>query len=359
LKSVGLGFNSENLLLVQVNARRAGYKDDALMRFYDNLQTRFRGITGVRSASLSNYAMVSNSVNSTNGHIPGQPATINDIYVLTVGPNFFGTMQIPILLGREILDRDNATAPRAAVVNEVFAQKCFGSGNPVGKHFILGGGKTGVDYEIVGVSKTTRFDSLKDEIPKAVFVPYSQNQRQVLRSVTYELRATGDPLALASAARRVLRDADSRIPVSNISTQSDEIAQTIGQERTFATLCTCFAVLAVAIAFVGLYGMMAYNVARRTNEIGIRMALGAERSRLMWAVLREVIGMALIGLAIGLPVALVTTKFVGSFLFQMKPNDPSALCGAAAILLAAAFVAGYGPAWRASRVDPWTALRDE
>jgi macrolide transport system ATP-binding/permease protein len=166
-------------------------------------------------------------------------------------------------------------------------------------------------------------------------------------------------MAMANAAREVVRQADSRIPVTNLKTQEAVIDQTIGQERTFATLCTAFALLAVAIACVGLYGTMAYSVARRTNEIGLRMALGAERKRLIWMVLREVVAMAAAGLAIGLPVALVTTKFVKSFLFDLKPNDPTAIAGAAIVLVLAAIAAGYGPAWRASRIDPWLALRDE
>jgi ABC-type antimicrobial peptide transport system permease subunit len=175
----------------------------------------------------------------------------------------------------------------------------------------------------------------------------------------FELRAAGDPLALASAARQVVRQADSRIPVTDLRTQQAVIDQTIGQERTFATLCTAFALLAVAIACVGLYGTMAYSVARRTNEIGLRMALGAERHRLIWMVLREVLTMAAVGLAIGLPLAFATTKFVKSFLFEMQPNDPWAIAGAAVLLVSAAMVAGYGPAWRASRIDPWNALRHE
>ena len=166
-------------------------------------------------------------------------------------------------------------------------------------------------------------------------------------------------MALVSAAREVVRQADSRIPVAEVRTQEAVIEQTIGQERTFATLCTAFALLAVAIACVGLYGTMAYSVARRTNELGLRMALGAERRKLIWMVLREVFVMAAVGLAIGLPVALATTKFVKSFLFEMKPNDPWAIAGAAVVLVLAAVAAGYGPAWRASRIDPWNALRHE
>ncbi len=359
LNSVSVGFDREHVLLVSVNARQAGYKDEALMRFYDNLQERFRGIPGVRAVSLSQYALVSNSTSSTNGRIPGLADKIDDMYIMAVGPDFFGTMRIPVLLGRDFDERDNGSAPRVAVVNEVLAKAHFGTTNPVGRHIIVGGGRNALEFEIVGVSKAARYDSVKSEIPETVDMPYSQNPRMSLRDMVYELRAAGDPMALAGAARRVVHDADARIPVLNVKTQAEQIDQTIGQERTFAMLCTCFAVLAVGIAFVGLYGMMAYSVARRTNEIGIRMALGAERGRLMWMVVREVMAMALLGLAIGLPAAMATTKFVGAYLFRMKPNDPAALGAAAMMLIAAALLAGYGPARRASRVDPWIALRDE
>jgi ABC-type antimicrobial peptide transport system permease subunit len=243
-------------------------------------------------------------------------------------------------------------------VNEVFVKTYFSGQNPLGKRFTIGNGPNASDVEIVGVSKTARYHSLKDDVPPVAYIPYSQNLRQ-LGQLIFELRAAGDPLGLANAAREVVRQADPRIPVSNVTTQAAQIDQTVGQERTFAMLCTCFAVLAVLIACVGLYGTMAYNVARRTNELGLRMALGAQRPRLVWMVMREVLAMAAVGLAIGLPVAFATTKFVKAFLFGMKPNDPWALAGAAVLLLIAAAVAGYGPAWRASRIDPWNALRDE
>jgi macrolide transport system ATP-binding/permease protein len=359
LHSVSLGFNRENVLLVSLNARQAGYQDAELMHFYDNLLTRFRAIPGVRWATVSNYAMVSQSENSTGVTIPGQSSPNQGADVLNVGPAFFTTMQIPILLGHEIDERDAAKGAGVAVVNEIFAKRYFGAENPLGRHFALGGGTNKLDLEIVGVCKTARLVSLKGDIMPTVYVPYNQNPRQSLGEMFYELRASGDPLGLAATVRQIVREADARIPISNLVTQERVIEQTIGQERTFATLCTCFAVLAALIAFVGLYGLMAYSVARRTNEIGIRMALGAQRQRLMWLVLREVLAMALLGLAIGLPAALAGSRLVGSFLFQMKPNDPAALAAAALALLAAAVLAGYGPAWRASRVDPWTALRDE
>jgi predicted permease len=276
---------------------------------------------------------------------------------MNVGAGFFATMQIPLLLGRDLDERDTSGKTNAAVVNELFVKTFFDGQNPIGRHLLMGREK--LDFEIVGVSKTGLLNSLKRDLTAVIYLPYNQNPRQSLGQMTYELRAAGDPLALAAAVRRVVQQIDPRIPVSSMITQTRQIDQTIGQERTFAMLCTCFAILALLIACVGLYGTMAYNVARRTNEIGIRMALGAARRRLIWMVLRDVLAMAAAGLAVGLPVAYASSHVVESFLFQTKPNDPTVMALAGVVLLAAAAVAGYGPAWRASRIDPWTALRDE
>jgi len=359
LNSIAVGFNRENLLLVNLNARQAGYKDDALMHFYHDLQTRLAGLPGVRSASLSNYAMLSQSRNTSSFKIPGKPDPNVSLTVLSVGAGYLHTMQIPVLLGRDLEDRDFERNSASAVVNEMFAKKWFGQESPIGRHFQFSAAKSQLDFEIVGVAKSTPFSSIKEDVPPVAYVIYNHNPRQMLGNVVFTLRTGGDPLALAAQVRQAVREADPKIPISSFNTQARQIDQTIGQERTFAMLCTGFALLAVAIAGVGLYGMMAYSVARRTNEIGIRMALGAQRGKLLWMVLREVSGMALAGLAIGLAAALVTTKFVQSFLFQMKPNDPAALVAASAILLAAAMAAGYAPARRASKIDPWIALRDE
>jgi ABC-type antimicrobial peptide transport system permease subunit len=176
--------------------------------------------------------------------------------------------------------------------------------------------------------------------------------------MTYELRTAGDPLALAAVVRQVVYEIDPRVPLSDLGTQTRRIDQTIAQERTFATLCSCFAVLAVLIACIGLYGTLAHNVARRSTEFGIRMALGAERHRLVWMVLRQVLVMAGAGLAIGLAIATALSRVVATFLFQVKPTDPIIMLAAAVTLLSAALAAGYGPARRASRLHPWTVLRD-
>jgi predicted permease len=358
LNSIALGFNRENLLLFTINAKQAGYKDDALIRFYENLQARLSTMPGVRNVTSSNYALVSNSVSSTGVKVSGLTGKNPGSSVLYVGPGFFSTMQIPLLLGREIDQRDVGASAAVAIVNEVFVKTYFGNQNPVGQHFGLGGKDKTDDLEIIGVAKTARYSSLKQDIPAVAYVPYSQSLR-FLGQMVYELRAAGDPLALAANTRQAVRQADARVPISNLTTQARQIDQTIGQERTFATLCSCFAVLAVLIACVGLYGLMAYNVARRTNEIGIRIALGARRPRVIWMILREALAMALVGLGIGLPAALAASRFLQSFLFQMKPTDPLSLTLAASTLLAAALLAGYMPARRAAKVDPWRSLRDE
>ena len=360
LHSIAVGFNRENLLLVSLNARQAGYSEDALMRFYYDLQKRMSAIPGVRSVSSSGYALVSGSMSSTSVRIPGQAEKErSSTAVMSVGPGYLSTMQIPLLLGRDIEERDMSGASKVAVVNELFARTYFGKENPIGRHFNFGSSTLPGDLEIIGVARTARLNSLKQDIPPVAYILYSQHPKRSLGQRVYALRSTGDPLALAGAVRQVVRQADPRIPIINIVTQERQIEQTIGQERTFAMLCTCFAVLALAIACVGLYGMMAYRVARRTNEIGIRMALGAGRRRLVWMVLREVVLISAAGLAIGLPAARSASKLVESFLFKLKPNDPLTLVLAPLTLLAAAIVAGYAPARRASRIDPWAALRDE
>jgi ABC-type antimicrobial peptide transport system permease subunit len=192
-----------------------------------------------------------------------------------------------------------------------------------------------------------------------VYVPYAQVPSSQLGQVTYAMRTDGDPLRFAGAVRQVVHDADNRVPVNNLKTQAADIDQTINQEVVFARLCSAFAILALTIACVGLYATMAYAVARRTSEIGLRLALGAGRGAVIWMMLRDVCILAVLGLGIGAALALTTSRFVEAFLFGTRPNDPAAIALAAAILLTSALAAGYGPARRASRVDPLTALRQE
>jgi predicted permease len=281
---------------------------------------------------------------------------------LTVGPAFFTTMQIPILAGRDFDERDRPGSPAVAVINEVFAKANFGDRNPLGQHLTLReageGDRLARDMEIVGVSRNARYGGLTRAIPPVVYMPYDQGYPQPDQMV-YALRTSGDPLRYVTSVREVVRQADARVPVSEVRTQAADIDQTIHQEITFAELCSGFAILALVIAGVGLYGTVSYNVARRTGEIGIRMALGAQRGGVVRMVLREVLVLVAGGLAIGMAAALGTSRFVASFLYGMKANDPLTLTLAVMTLLSTALVAGYAPARRASRIDPMIALRQE
>jgi predicted permease len=358
LHSVDLGFKRENVLLFELNARQAGHKSPEISAFYGDLLKRLGEIPGVRSATLSNRFLI----RAGYGHpvsVPGaKPNPANRL--LVVGPAFFRTMQIPILVGREILESDWRGSPAVAVINEQFAKANFGGRNPLGQHLTLWKGKkeAGRDMEVVGVSRDARYGGLKREIPPVAYIAYDQGYPEPDRMV-YELRTAGDPLTYVNSVREIVHRTDSRVPVAKVKTQAADVDETINQEIVFARLCTGFAILGLAIACVGLYGTVAYNVARRTGEIGIRMALGAQRGSVVRMVLRQVLVLAAVGLVIGLPTALGASKLVESFLFGMKPNDPVALAFAVAILLAAALLAGYMPARKASRIDPMTALRHE
>jgi macrolide transport system ATP-binding/permease protein len=365
LHSVNLGFNAENILIFTLDATQAGYKDAALKAFYKELEQSFQAIPGVRSATSSDMPMVGGWNSSTSIKVPGIPQPPegqrgpNTSYAL-VGSTFFETMEIPILAGRPIDKRDGEGAPVAAVVNQVFAEKYFRGQNPVGRHFTMGGKANPEDIEIVGISRTARYSSLKREIPPVTYIAWIQAPKsRQLRQMIFELRATGNPLALANTVRQIVHQVGPQVPVADITTQSRRIDQTISQERTFAQLCACFGALALMMACVGLYGTMAYAVARRTGEIGIRMALGATRRRVVWMILREVAVLSAFGLLIGLGAACQTTAFLKSFLFGVKPNDPLAIGASVAILIACAVLAGFLPAFRASRIDPMAALRDE
>jgi macrolide transport system ATP-binding/permease protein len=356
LQSIDLGFNRENILLFQLNARSAGHQDPEISAFYGDLQKRFSKTPGVRSVTLSDTSLIEAGFGEPIGVLGAKPNPANRI--LTVGPSFFTTMQIPILVGRDFDERDRPGSPSVAVINELFAKANFGDNNPLGQRLVLSGGPVPREMEIVGVTKDARYGSLTRDIPPVVYIPYDQGFPQPAQMV-YALRTGGDPLVVVNAVREIVHQADSRVPVSNVRTQTAEIDRSINQAIVFARLCTAFAILGLVIACVGLYGTMSYSVARRTNEIGIRMALGARRGGVIWMVLRQVFVLAIAGLAIGLPVALATSKLVESFLFGMKPDDPVAIAVAVAVLVAAAVIAGWVPARRASRIDPMVAVRHE
>jgi predicted permease len=364
LRSIEVGFNPDNVLLFELNASQAGYTEPAAAAFYANLRRRVGEIPGVHAASLSNASLMRAGWTL--------PITVNGVpaagtQVLSAGPDFFPTMQIPMLQGREIDERDRQGTRPVVVVSDVFAREYFGDEIALGRRIRFGDHPRlptdvrarALEMEVVGVAATARYGGLKAEIAPVVYVPYAQITWPALEEMTYVLRTEGDPRRYISAVREVIRQADARVPITDVRTQTAEIDQTINQEIVFARLCTAFAILALVIACVGLYGTMAYTVGRRTNEIGIRMALGARRGTVIWMVLRQVCVLAALGLAISLPIALGTSRLVASLLFDTQPNDPVALAAAVSILLAAALLAGYGPARGASRISPMSALRQD
>src|SRR5205814_2367804 len=257
-----------------VNARQAGHRDPEITAFYADLRKRIESIPGVSSATLSHSSLISAGLAGTaiRGEMKIGAVTIDDAGVLAAGPRFLTTMQIPILAGREIDERDQRGSTPVAVISERLARTYFGNGNPVGRRITLPDEKR--DLEIVGVSANLRYGGLKNEAesPMTVFVAVSQFSPD---RMTYALRTAGDPLRYVKSVHEIVREADSRIPVTNVVTQAAEVDRTITQELTFAKLCTGFAVLALLTACVGLYGTMSYSVARQVGEIGIRMALGA------------------------------------------------------------------------------------
>jgi macrolide transport system ATP-binding/permease protein len=373
-RAIDLGFQRKNLLVFNLDARQAGHTDPEILGFYGDLEKRFAAIPGVRSAAISNNPVVGRGAwgwpivplgkprpeAPPTGH--GYGFADSATHVLAVGPGFFSTVQIPLLAGRDFDERDNSRSPGVAIVNEAWVKANLEGQNPVGEQIVSFGGKEEKEarqLEVVGVVGNSRYGPLDGNFPAIVYLPYTQRFNYPLAEMTFFLRTAGDPLAFANTVLQIVRQADARIPVTNLGTQAGQIDEELSSEILFARLCSGFAGLALVIACVGLYGTLSYNIARRTGEVGIRMALGAQRRTVVWMVLRDVLVLVSAGLAFGIPIALGTSKLVASLLYQVKPNDPGTLAGAGAIILGAALVAGYVPAFRASRIDPMAAVRHE
>ena len=371
LQSVQLGFDRENVLLFKVNARQAGHRDPELTTFYRDLQLRLASIPGVHTATISNSPLVGEGTWSSPVVPMGQPAPTNPpdghgslgrgqyTHVLTVGPDFFATMQIPLVAGREFDERDGPNSSPVAIVNQAWAKVNLGDGKPMGQQVVLETDGRRVQMQVVGVARNARYGDLKGDYPAIVYMPFWQNLYRPPEEATYALRANGDPLALAASAREVVRQADSRIPITGLKTQAAMIDQTMTAEAMFAKLCAGFAILSLAIACIGLYGTIAHTVGKRTNEIGLRIALGASLPRLVWLMVRQVTLVAAIGLIAGVIAALGLSHLLESLLYGVKPADPATIAAAIATLLAAAGTAAYIPARRASQIEPVVALRHE
>jgi predicted permease len=361
LRAVDVGFDPTNLVLFRVNPQLNGYDEQRSAALYQQLAERLGGLPGVRAATLSNPALLSGSVNQSSIFVQGRTYDIgvqqqDSINRLVIAPNFFDVMGIPLKLGRGFSDAENnAKAAKVAVLNETAAKKYFPEGNPIGGRFGPSPETSG-QVEVVGVVRDAKYNSVRDEAPPTMYVPFRQAR---MGTPTIAVRTAGDPLGLVGAIRETVRGIDPNLPMVDVATQMEQMERGFEQERVFAQAYTLFGVLALVLAAVGLYGVMSYTVARRTNEIGIRLALGAQRQQVLGTTMRESLVLVGIGAAIGIAIVLLASRFVASLLFGVPKNDAISIALATAVLGVVAVIAAYLPARRASRVDPMVALRNE
>jgi predicted permease len=361
LEHQNLGFNPHGLLLFRVNAKQSGYEGPRELKLYDEILRRVRALPGVEGASLSFHALLSGWCETRLIAVEGgqsKPGQNPQPLFNRVGPNFFKTMRIRLLLGRDIGEQDTADSPPVVVVNESLARNLFGSLNPLGRRFTFGQSFDPKEaVEIVGVVQDAKYTNMRGEPPLTAYAPVSQ--RGGFGSTHFEVRTAGDPPLLVPSVRRAVAEVDRGLALSDVKTQDQQIDEALVQEKLIARLASFFGTLALALAAIGLYGTMAYTVGRRTNEIGVRVALGASRKQILKMVLREAFALVLIGMLLGLPMALAAGRLVASQLYGLKTSDPLTLFTAIGLLVTVASLAAYLPARRASKVDPMVALRYE
>ena len=360
LATVDTGFDKNQVLLVRVDPRYANVPPARRLSLYQELQQRLGVIPGVRSASFADITPVSGSFANQIVHVEGYvPKSRKDlvVWINSISPGFFATMETPFIAGRDFNEYDTLHAPLVAVINQSMARKFFGSPlNAVGKTFRNGWNEISGPIQIVGVVKDTKYTSLRAEGEAIAYYPLSQ--LPPMRWANFLLRANGPVASLIPGVKAAVDEVNHDITLQ-FRTLSVQLDESLGRERLLATLSGFFGALALALAVIGLYGVMSYNVARRRNEIGIRMALGAEQARVLRMVLAEVAILLVAGLALGLAVAIFSTRLLASFLYHLEPNDPKTLVTACVVLAVAAVVAGLLPARRAANLDPMAALREE
>jgi predicted permease len=356
LASVDFGFARNRTVLFSVDGGSA-FSGSRLQNLYGELAVRLSALPGVSSVSFSQASPLSGNDSTTTisefGSIPAVHEN-SHAHRNIVSPGFFGTLGIHLLAGRDFMERDREGAPKVAIVNETLARQFFGSGRPLGKRLGYGAGQSSGPVTIVGLVADSKYNDPREQRIPMVFLPYRQFPS--IAGMTFELRTAGEPSALEHSIRpQVGRD----LTIANITTIDRQIDNSLRPERTIAALVSLFGAVALLLAAVGLFGVVNYSVTRRTNEIGIRMAIGAKPREMLQMVLREAAWLVVCGLAVGVPIALAAARLTGSLLFGVSAADPYAFAVAIAVLLAAALIAAFLPARRASRVDPVTALRHE
>ena len=359
LKTTSLGFTTEKLVQVSLDTRGAGYRPGAqVVTLYQQLIERFSTIPGVRAVSGVRNGLIRNGSTSTNISVPGYRSTEGPLDSADVAPRFFETAGLSLLSGRDIAVTDTADAPKVVVINESLARQYFPGKDPVG--LPLTAGSANATYKIIGVVRDARIVTLRRHVGPTMFFAALQGRTDRIGSI--EIRTTGDPASVMAEVRREVLAINPRLLLS-VKTMDQQVDDTLSQERMVGKLSGFFGAVTLLLASIGLYGLMAYAVTRRIREIGIRMAVGAERHNVLWMILRETLELVAIGLAIGVPAtyagARVAAHWIDGLLYNTTATDPAIIALAAALLLTVAVVAGYLPARRASRLDPMIALRYE
>lgn len=373
LQKVNVGFNQENLLLFSVDPRRAGYKGEQVVPFYQQLLARLDALPGVQSATFGAIPLLSNSMWNTNILLPGESeksATDHTANRQTIRENYFATLQMPLIAGRYFTAQDTENAPKVAIVNQTLAQKFFPNQQVLGKRVTDTDSKE--ELEIVGVVADSKYNNQRDEIEPLLYRPWLQ-EIPVFGGMSFALRTVGEPTAMTNAIRQAVRELDANLPVTEVASQTARAHETLAQERLYAQLFSFFGALALVLAAIGLSGVLAYSVAQRTNEIGIRMALGAQPESVLRLVIWQGLQLVLIGLVLGGAAAyglkrLMQSAYYGSntwqremadYLFGVRSADPLLFGTIAVLLLGIALLACWLPARKAAQVDPLDALRHE
>jgi predicted permease len=355
LAAVPLGFQTENILTFQTDPGRSGYKPGDSAALYRRLETRILAIPGVESAGISQLPLIGGVTTNGSVRLPGDEKG-KPTWFLTCSDSFLGTMGIPIVLGRDLSRADFDRPARNAVVNQTFVAKYLAGRNPVGQVFYPPAEKE--PFTVVGVAKDAHYRGVRDAVPPTAYLPYPFRFAGDSRMV-FAVRTRSAPGSYGSAVREAVASVDSNLPVAEMRTERDQVDRSLGAERLFASLMSAFGAMAMILAAIGLYGVMAFAVTRRTPEIGIRIALGAQRGAVQWMVLRQSLTMALWGIVVGVPGALALARLVRTLLYGVEPGDPASVAWAVVVIAAVAGLAAWIPARRAASVDPMKALRAE
>jgi predicted permease len=360
LQSLPSGFNQDNAMLFQVDTSATGYKakDPRVETLLSDVESHVRSIPGVQAASFAFY-IFNQGLWTTPAFTREQNSLTDDNRVIrnnVVGPDFFAALGVPLVQGRSFGPQDTEKSQKVAVISESMAQKFFPNASALGKRFGIEGPQSTEQIEVVGVVKDAKYGTLTEEVVPIAFYPHAQRVDTLPNLV---VRFSGPPSSVVPQIRQTIKQVNHSLPIDDVVSLSDHIGRSLVQQKLVARLASFFGLLALLLACVGLYGVMSYGVAQRTNEIGIRMALGAQGRSVLWLVLREALLLVGIGLFVGVLASLTLTRTAASLLYELKPNDPLTIVGATLLLAFVALVAGYLPAKRASKVDPLVALRYE